>query len=333
MSTSGPEDPEHTRARRGPAIAAAIDIGTNSVLLLIAEAGASGPKPLLERATITRLGEGVDRTRRLAPEAVARNLECLRGYAADLCAYGSPPLDVVGTSALRDAQGAEAFLDEAERTLGRRPRVIAGDEEAELTFRGALSGLELQGRLLVFDVGGGSTELISGEVSQVRPPLLASRVSLNIGSVRLFERYVASDPPDRAELAAAEAEIARQLASAAPLGSLAAGEPITLVGVAGTVTTLKALELGLSRYDGAQVHGAVLTLSTVEDLCTKLAALPFAERQTLPGLSPKRADVIVTGALIVRELLRRTGASELVVSDRGVRFGLLDALFSGASLG
>jgi exopolyphosphatase / guanosine-5'-triphosphate,3'-diphosphate pyrophosphatase len=306
---------------------AAIDIGTNSVLLLIAAAEAAGPRPLLERATITRMGEGVDKTRRLAPAAVERNLACLRAYAEDLRAHGSPKLDVVGTSALRDAEGAQAFLDEAERILGVRPRVIAGDEEARLTFRGALSGLTVRGRLLVFDVGGGSTELVIGDAAGTTRP--ESRVSLDIGSVRLFERHVHSDPLLPAEVAAIEADIAGQLTSGAPLLRLGEGAPVTLVGVAGTVTTLKALELGLPAYDSAQVHGAVLTLGAVEALCAKLASLSLTERQQLPGLQPKRADVIVVGALIVRDLLRRAGATETIVSDRGVRFGLLDALISG----
>jgi exopolyphosphatase/guanosine-5'-triphosphate,3'-diphosphate pyrophosphatase len=307
-------------------LVAAIDIGTNSVLLVIAAAEAAGPRPLLERATITRMGEGVDKTRRLAPAAVERNLACLRAYAEDLRAHGSPKLDVVGTSALRDAEGAQAFLDEAERILGVRPRVIAGDEEARLTFRGALSGLALRGKLLVFDIGGGSTELIIGDAAGTAPP--ESRVSLDMGSVRLFERHVHSDPPSLAEVSNIEADIERQLASAPPLSHLGSATALTLVGVAGTVTTLKALELGLPAYDTAQVHGAVLTLSAVEILCAKLSSLSLAERQQLPGLQPKRADVIVAGALIVRDLLRRAGATETIVSDRGVRFGLLDALIS-----
>ena len=305
---------------------AAIDIGTNSVLLVIAAVEATGPRPLLERATITRMGEGVDKTRRLAPAAIERNLACLRAYAEDLRAHGSPRLDVVGTSALRDAEGARDFLDEAERILGVRPRVIAGDEEARLTFNGSLSGLSLAGKLLVFDIGGGSTELILGEAGSSAPP--ESRVSLDIGSVRLFERHVHHDPPLPEELASVEADIARQLASAEPLARIRGDESLTLVGVAGTVTTLKALELGLDDYDSARVHGAVLTLSAVESLCTKLSSMPLAERQRLPGLQPKRADVIVAGALIVRDLLRSAGASQTTVSDRGVRFGLLAALAS-----
>ena len=305
---------------------AAIDIGTNSVLLVIAAPGKAGVEPLLERATITRLGEGVDKTRRLAPAAVERNLTCLRAYAADLRAHGVRHLDVVGTSALRDAEGAQAFLDQAEAILGVRPRVIAGDEEAALTFRGALSGLALSGELLVFDVGGGSTELISGHAQAQGLP--QRRASLDIGSVRLFERHVRSDPPTAAELQAIEADVARELSTAAPLSRPTPAGRITLVGVAGTVTTLKALELGLEPYEAARVHGAALTLSAIEALCAKLASLPLAERQQLPGLEPKRADVIVAGAIIVRDLLRRSGAPELVVSDRGVRFGLLEQLSS-----
>jgi exopolyphosphatase / guanosine-5'-triphosphate,3'-diphosphate pyrophosphatase len=303
---------------------AAIDIGTNSVLLVVAAAEPGGPRPLLERATITRMGEGVDQTRRLAPAAVERNLACLRAYAEDLRAHGAPPLDVVGTSALRDAQGAGEFLDAAEQILGVRPRVIAGDEEARLTFRGALSGLSLSGKLLVFDIGGGSTELIVGDASGSAPP--ESRVSLNIGSVRLFERHVKTDPPGADELGRIQAQIDEALADAGPLSRIAAGEPLTLVGVAGTVTTLKALELGLPAYDAARVHGSKLSLEAVEALCEQLGSLPLAERVKLPGLEPKRADVIVAGALIVRSLLRRAGAKETLVSDRGVRFGLLEAL-------
>jgi exopolyphosphatase/guanosine-5'-triphosphate,3'-diphosphate pyrophosphatase len=210
--------------------------------------------------------------------------------------------------------------------LGRRPRVIAGDEEAELTFRGAVSGLKVSGTLLVFDIGGGSTELILGQAGA--RPTRDQRVSLDIGSVRLCERHVQSDPPSAAELAAIEADVARELAGARPLSEARARGNVTLVGVAGTVTTLKAVELGLAPYDGARVHGAVLTLSAVEELCAKLASLPLALRQALPGLEPKRADVIVAGAVLVRELLRHANASKMLVSDRGVRFGLLEALLA-----
>ncbi len=297
---------------------AAIDIGTNSVLLVIAAASPTGPRPLLERASITRLGEGVDRSHALSAPAALRTLECLRGYADDLRAYGSPALDVVGTSALRDARGAEAFLDEAQRLLGERPRVIDGNEEAELTFRGALSGLSIGGAVLVFDVGGGSTELILGDANERR---IDQRLSLDIGSVRLTERHLRGDPPSESELSAVVRD-----AEAALTRAPRANGVVTLVGVAGTVTTVKAIELGLEPYDVALVHGATLTRSSVERVCSDLARLTLAQRRNLPGLQPKRADVIVAGSIIVREVLKRFGASELVVSDRGVRFGLLERL-------
>ncbi len=306
----------------------AIDIGTNSVLLVIAAASSLGLTPVLERASITRLGEGVDRTRQLSPAASSRTLACLREYAKDLRAHGVTRLAVVGTSALRDALGGDDFLAEAERILSVRPRVIAGVEEAQLTFRGALSGLAVTGSLLVFDVGGGSTELIVGDAGQAQP---SARVSLDIGSVRLFERHVRSDPPALPELSALEADIERELQGASTLLSQAdAPGPgqVSLVGVAGTVTTLKALQLSLPTYDAARVHGSRLSLAEVERLCELLASLPLALRQQLPGLEPKRADVIVAGALIVRQLMRRARATDIVVSDRGVRFGLLEALCS-----
>jgi exopolyphosphatase/guanosine-5'-triphosphate,3'-diphosphate pyrophosphatase len=307
---------------------AAIDIGTNSVLLLIAvrDASTGAARPLLERATITRLGEGVDETRQLAGAAAERTLDCLRDYAADLREHGVTRLSVVGTSALRDAAGGRAFVDEAQRILGQRPRVIAGDEEAALTFRGALSGLSLAGDLLVFDVGGGSTELIAGHARESAVP--ASRVSLDIGSVRLCERHIRSDPPTPSELSAIEADVARSFSGAAPLALARSQERRTLVGVAGTVTTLAALELGLAPYDGARVHGTVLTLSAIEAVCAKLASLPLAARRQLPGLEPKRADVVVAGAIIVRDLVRHVKAREILVSDRGVRFGLVDDLLA-----
>lgn len=303
---------------------AAIDIGTNTVLLLVLEADGAGARALVERATITRLGEGVDRAHALAPEASARTLACLAGYAEELRRAGAERLDVVGTSALRDARGGEAFLKEAERLLGARPRVIAGEEEARLTFAGATSGLELDGALLVFDIGGGSTELVSGARAGGRARV-ASAVSLDVGSVRLFERHVASDPPSASELGRVRADVRAALASAPrpPAG-------VTVVGVAGTVTTLAAVELGLAEYDPSRVHGAVLTRGAVSALTARLGGMSLSERRGTPGLEPGRADVIVVGATLVEELLAWASAPRLVVSDRGVRWGLALGLLSEA---
>lgn len=300
---------------------AAIDIGTNSVLLVVAEQTADGVRPLVERATITRLGQGVDRTRQLAPEARQRTLDCLSHYAADIERAGVARLDVVGTSAMRDASGGEQFVREAERILGRPPRVIAGSEEARLTFIGSLSGLDVDGEVIVFDVGGGSTEIIVGKATRDLLPHVERERSLDIGSVRLFERHVASDPPEDAQLKRARADIVSAL-SDAPAATAGA----RLIGVAGTVTTLAAIEQELDDYDAGLVHGARLTRDSVDALALRLASQPLASRKMLPGLQPERADVIVTGALIVSEVMRWASAATLTVSDRGVRWGLVQQL-------
>jgi exopolyphosphatase / guanosine-5'-triphosphate,3'-diphosphate pyrophosphatase len=299
---------------------ATLDIGTNSVLLLIAEATPAGPRALLERATITRLGEGVDATRRLAPPACARTLACLREYAADIARLGVSACAAVGTSAMRDAAGGDDFKRDARELLGVEPEVIDGAREAALTFRGALSGLSLDGAVTVFDIGGGSTEIVQGERRAGRA-IARSAVSLDIGSVRLFERHVRSDPPSPAELERVTADIDAALTSAP-----SAKPSDALVGVAGTVTTLASIALELTTYDPARVHGSVLDVGTVRALAEKLAALSLSERQALPGLDPRRADVIVVGARIVERVMQRERASELVVSDRGVRWGLCEEL-------
>ena len=301
---------------------AAIDIGTNSVLLLIAEPRGGVLEAVIERATITRLGEDVDARRALAPEAARRTLACLESYARELRAFGVEHVAAVGTSALRDAAGGAEFLDQAEALLGVRPRVISGREEAELTFHGSLSGLAMPaGDVCVFDVGGGSTEIIRGRSALGSKSTVEHAVSLDIGSVRLFERHVRHDPPLLEEMARIDADIESALAAAG-----AADPGAVLVGVAGTVTTLVALELGLPSYDSSRVHGFTLTRAAADALATRLAALTLAERLELAGLEPKRADVIVVGAAIVRSILAWSGRAGLAVSDRGVRWGLAERL-------
>ena len=313
---------------------AAIDIGTNSVLLLIAELRAGVLEPVLERATITRLGEDVDARRALSPEAARRTLACLEAYAREIEGQGVTRLAAVGTSALRDAAGGSEFLDAAERLLGVRPRVISGSEEAELTFHGALSGLDVAGAVCVFDIGGGSTEIIGGTAKQrsegasggsLEPAKVERAISLDIGSVRLFERHVRHDPPLAEEMSRIEVDIERALATVGE-----ADPNAVLVGVAGTVTTLVAIALGLTSYDSARVHGFTLSRSSADALAERLAAQSLAERLELPGLEPKRADVIVVGAAIARRVLDWSGRAELVVSDRGVRWGLAERLARSA---
>lgn len=305
--------------RRSPDRVAAIDIGTNSVLLLIAEAGASGPVPLVERATITRLGQDVDRTRRLAPEAVERTLACLERYAAEIRQHAPDLVLAVGTSAMRDAEGGASFRERAQEILGALPRVASGDEEAELTFVGALSGLQLAGDVVVFDIGGGSTEIIAGDAAAG----LRAKISLDIGSVRLTERHLRADPPSDAELARVRDDVRAALATVPfrPAG--------LAVGVAGTVTTIAAHVHGLVPYDAARAHGAALSRDQVSAAAAELASLGVEQRRRLPAIDPKRADVIVAGAILVEELLRFCGADTLTVSDRGVRWGLVVRALAG----
>ena len=307
---------------------ATIDIGTNSVLLLVAERRGAELVPVLERATITRLGRGVDRTRTLDPEAIEATLACLADYAAEIQRAGAERVDAVGTSAMRDAQGGELFRTRAAALLGREPRVISGDEEADLTFAGALAGLSLEGPVVVFDLGGGSTEIIRGHAAS-QGDTLERAVSLDIGSVRLTERHLHADPPRADEIAAARRD-ARAALDGLGTGFLgdAAGGAARLVGVAGTVTTLAAHALGVAPYDATRVHGARLDAATVARVSADLARASLAERRALPAIDPKRADVIVAGATIVEEVLAWSGAAALIVSDRGVRWGLAKRLAS-----
>lgn len=303
---------------------ASLDIGTNSVLLLIAERDQQGTiRPLLERATITRLGEGVDRTRELLPAATERTLGCLRDYAVELTRFGVERVAAVGTSALRDARGGAEFSALAASVLGVMPEIISGPREAELTFAGSLAGLDLarERDISVFDVGGGSTEIVSGRLDASGRAHIASAVSLDVGSVRLFERHVRTDPPTAAELDAVKRDVDRALAAAPSVSR------DYLIGVAGTVTTLASVALELESYDSAIVHGHVLTSGAVAEVAQKLTATPLETRKTLRGMEPRRADVIVTGAVLVERVLAWSGVPQIIVSDRGVRWGLAAELF------
>ncbi|AKT42281.1 Ppx/GppA phosphatase family protein [Chondromyces crocatus] len=305
---------------------AAIDIGTNSVLLLVAERRGADIVPLAERATITRLGQGVDATRALNTEAVERTLACLARYGEELKALGAERIEAVGTSAMRDAAGGDEFTNRAASLLGVRPRVISGLEEAELTFHGALSGLPARpGPRVVFDIGGGSTEIISSTA----PHEAITAVSLDIGSVRLTERHIHSDPPQQVELDATKADIRAQLASVPRLAS--STEPL-LVGVAGTVTTVAALVHDVAPYDAQRIHGSQLSYEDIQRTIEQLSSIPVAARRALRALDPARADVIVAGSLIVQEILLWAGhptgapARSIIASDRGVRWGIAHKL-------
>jgi len=300
---------------------AAIDIGTNTVLLLVAERPRGGAELVAveERATITRLGEGVDKTRVLAPAAIARTNAALDAFAFIVERLGVERIDVVGTSAMRDAGGGEAVREHVRARFGVEARTISGDEEARLTFAGARSGLAgvpAGAAVRVFDIGGGSTEIVFGAGDTI-----AFARSFDVGSVRLTERHVRNDPPTAAELAALR-EDAR--AAFATLSAFASEHPP--IGIAGTMTTLAAVALGMETYDGARVHGLKLKTSDLEQVVRGLERKPLLERSRVPGLEPKRADVIVAGGHIALAYLEAAGASEVIVSDRGVRWGLAERL-------
>ncbi|MDC0709758.1 Ppx/GppA phosphatase family protein [Stigmatella sp. ncwal1] len=296
---------------------ATIDVGTNSVLLLVAERTSKGRfEPVLERAEITRLGRGVDQSRRLSPEGMEATLEVLTAFAQEARALGAEGIAVSATSAARDAQNGKEFLDAAQHRAGVSVEIISGEMEAQLSFASVHMDFaqETSGPLLVIDIGGGSTEFIYGnKAGQVE-----FRHSYDVGSVRLTERFIHTDP-----LSAEERErIASFLRST--FSTLPPPPPASaLVGVAGTVTTLFTVQNRIEPYDALRVQGGTLLRSEVEGLADQLCGLPLEQRRALPGLQPKRADVIPAGALILLEALKALKVDRCRVSDRGLRWGLL----------
>ncbi len=310
------------REYRGPMRVATIDIGTNTVLLLVAECKPDGSLvSVTEQATITRLGAGVDRNRKLAPEALERTCACLESYANLVTELRADRLVIVGTSAMRDAGGGDVLVAFIRETFGVETRVLSGAEEARLTFRGATSGLNLnEHEVAVFDIGGGSTEIALGRsFNRLAAPSYAQ--SFDLGSVRLTERHVTHDPPTVTE---------RETLARAALHAFALvpqlGEAMTPLGVAGTMTTLAAVSLGIHPYDGGRVHGQRMSREDVREVVDELASLELKDRRNVPGIDPRRADVIVAGGYIALGLLDHWEARSVLVSDRGVRWGLAEEL-------
>ncbi len=287
---------------------AAIDIGTNSTRLLVADVDGGRVREVDRRVRITGLGEGVDGGRRLVPAAIARVHACLADYRRTADELGAARVVATATSAVRDAENGPDFLADVETRFEVETRLLSGDDEALLTFRGVASGREIEERTLVVDIGGGSTELIRGG-----PGGVDFHESLDIGCVRLTERH----GEDVDEIAA---EVRRML----PDLDVAAG-----IGVAGTVTTLAALDLGLVRYDPERVHGHRLSRVAVRAQLDRLAALTLEERRRVPGLEPARAPVIVAGATILREVLYRYRLAEIEASERDLLDGAALAAAAG----
>ncbi len=299
---------------------ASIDIGTNSVLLLVVERRAEGGfDAILERAEITRLGREVDRTHRLSSKGIKDTLEVLERYRQESRALGAEDCVASATSAARDASNGAEFLCAAQQRLGVEVQLLSGELEASLTFSAVFQDFGSRhpdSTLVMIDVGGGSTELVFGDPQH--PGAISFRHSYDVGSVRLTERFITTDPVVPTERQALIAHL-RQTFADLPKPPAR----IHPVGVAGTVTTLYALEHRIDPYDASLVHGGKLTLEQLRVLSRRLWEMRLAERRVLPGLQPKRADVICAGAAILELALEQLGASDCLVSDRGLRWGLL----------
>ncbi|MCY1651968.1 Ppx/GppA phosphatase family protein [Streptomyces sp. NPDC053741] len=304
---------------------AAVDCGTNSIRLLVADVDpATGYFTELDRRMrIVRLGQGVDRTGRLAPEALERTFDACRDYAAAIKELGAERIRFVATSASRDAENSDTFVRGVQEILGVEPEVVTGDLEAQLSFDGATKELvgadHLEKPYLVVDIGGGSTEFVVGD-DRVR----AAR-SVDIGCVRMTERHLVLDgavvdPPTPDRIAAIRADVAAALdlvEETVPISSAA-----TLVGLAGTVTTVAAMALGLEEYDSEAIHHSRVSVERVRELTERLLASTHEERAAIPAMHPGRVDVIASGALVLLAVMERAGAREVVVSEHDILDGI-----------
>jgi exopolyphosphatase / guanosine-5'-triphosphate,3'-diphosphate pyrophosphatase len=299
---------------------AAIDSGTNSTRLLIADAAG---RTLDRRMIITRLGQDVDRTGKLAPEAIERVLAALREYRSAMDDHGVERVRMAATSAARDAANRDEFFDAAEAILGTRPELLSGEEEGRLSFAGATSDLDPgDGPFLVVDIGGGSTEFVVGRTEPT------GVMSIDVGCVRLTERYLHSDPPDAGELADALSivrgyldDVVREVPDTM--------DAARLVGLAGSVTTMAAVEQGLAAYDRDRIHHFRLTRAAAEDVFRTLATEARADRRHNPGLEAARVDVIVGGALVLVAIMRHFDFDECLVSESDILDGMAASLLRG----
>jgi exopolyphosphatase / guanosine-5'-triphosphate,3'-diphosphate pyrophosphatase len=294
----------------------AVDIGTNSTRLLVADRDGDKLVPVERRTTITRLGQGVNETRTLRPDAIERTLAALRDYRKVIDDLGVERVRATATSASRDASNRDDFFDPAEQILGVRPELIPGEEEARFEYQGAITGLSEPGPYLLFDVGGGSTEFIAGS-----GPEPEGLTSIDIGCVRLTEQFLHGDPPTPEELSQAVSVVRDYLADVNRLVPGAAHAK-TLVGTAGTVWTLAAIELGVDPSESERIDHFRLTRAAAEEVFRTLATEPIEQRRHNPGLDPGRVDVIVGGAIVVVSVMRHWSFDELLVSEADILDGL-----------
>ena len=299
---------------------AIVDVGTNSIKFCLAEGtGAGGYKVVKDVNDITRLGEGLKDTGRIGAEALERNARSVANFVGEAKAAGADEIVAVGTMALRVAENAADFIARVKELCGVELRVLSGEEEAQLSYVAVMSGIKgaAETDLMTMDTGGGSTEFVFGKAGR-----LVRKFSLNVGAVRFTEQYLAAMPVAADKLAEAQAAIAKELTNGGVAGPVA-----FLVGMGGTVTSMASVKHQMARYDPDAIQGSTLSLDDVNAQITDYAAKTLEQRREIVGLQPKRADVILAGACIVKAVLELTGAREMTVSDRSLRHGLLFQLF------
>ncbi len=300
---------------------AVIDIGTNSIKLYVAERASDGSLvSVIDRNNIARLGEGMGDTGILQPEAIARNAQAVADFAELARSNGAQAIVAVGTMALRAAKNATDFVFAAQKLSGVEVRVIPGEEEAELAYLAVLSGIGASaGRLAVCDVGGGSTEFIFGGHAGID-----RRFSVDLGAVRVSDKCLAGDPPSPVQVETAMSFVLEALTA----NGVGAARPVNrLIGIGGTVTSMGSVKLKMAQYDPNLIQGAALARDDVDELIRLFCSMPLGERRKIVGLQPKRAEVIIGGACIVRCIMECLDVAELTMSDRGLRHGLMFRLF------
>jgi exopolyphosphatase/guanosine-5'-triphosphate,3'-diphosphate pyrophosphatase len=299
---------------------AIIDVGTNSIKFCLAEEAGNGSYTVLKDANdIARLGEGLKETGLIGPEPLERNAQSVANFAAEAKAQGADEIVAVGTMALRTAKNSAAFIARVKELCGVELKVLSGEEEAQNSYVAVMSGIEgaADADLVTMDTGGGSTEFVFGTAGKI-----VRKFSLNVGAVRFTEKYLSQMPVAPEKLAEAQAEIKKELSEGGVSG------PVKfLVGMGGTVTSMASVKHKMAKYDPDVIQGSTLTLEDINAQIADYAAKTLEQRREIVGLQPKRADVILAGAGIVKAVMELTGASELTVSDRGLRHGLMYELF------
>jgi exopolyphosphatase / guanosine-5'-triphosphate,3'-diphosphate pyrophosphatase len=291
---------------------AVIDVGTNSARLLVADVAGGRVSPVERRSTVTRLGRGVDLTGRLSAEAIEDACTAIGPYVRAVEELGATAIDVVATSAVRDAENGSAFMAELRERFALSPRVLDGEEEARLTYLGATSEQSPTEPTLVVDIGGGSTELIVGTGDEI-----SFHTSMQAGVVRHTERHIASDPPTAVEMEALATDVRGLIEAAVPASVTAAAG----IAVAGTPNSLAAIDLGLEPYDPRRVQGYTLTLPAIQRMLSQLASTPLVERIEIPGMHPDRAPTIVAGVVILIETMRAFDLEAVQASEHDILYG------------